>query len=51
MALGNTSAFLITYFLVLFIVTMVGVYDIVELAQLALEMGGLDLDIVERRLW
>ena len=46
MALGNPSSFLVGTLFVLFVMTVVRVYDVVELAKLALEMSGFDFDIV-----
>ena len=51
MALGNASSFLVGTLLMLFIMPVIRVYDVVELAKLALEMSGLNFNIVQRRLY
>ena len=51
MASSNTSAFFVGNLFVLFIVTVIWIDDVVELAQLTFEMGGFDFEVVKWRLY
>lgn len=51
MTLGDAVAFLVGGFLMLFVVAMVGIDQVAELAHLVLEVDGTDLGIVEVRTW
>lgn len=51
MALGNTSTLGVCLLLILFVVTMVGIDEIVKLADLAFEVVEAYLGIVEVGFW
>ena len=51
MAFGNLGAFVIGGFLVLLVVTMIGIDDIPKLADLVLEVDGTYFGIVEMGIW
>lgn len=48
---SDTGALLVGGLLVGFIVTMVGVDDVLELANFMLEIDGADLDVMQVRVW